>query len=295
MKPFVLNRYISHMITRERNIVLHSKHGRPFLADAYYKKDGRKKPVIIFSHGYRGFKDWGPFDIIAQKFAEQGFVFVKFNFSHNGTTIDHPVDFVDLEAFGNDNISIELDDLAVVVDWVLSTDFVVNEGNLDKDRLFLLGHSRGGGIAILKAREDKRVKKLCTWASLNEVSKYWTDEQLEQIKRDGVIYLPNKRTNQMMPIRWQMYEDYYANLDRLFIPTAVRQLDIPFLIIHGTKDETVPVANAIEMHSWNKLSRLFLVEGGNHNFGGKHPWELAELSEDMEDVLKETVEFYKEA
>ena len=290
-----MNRYISHMIKREQNIILQSKHGhgRPFLADVFYKEDGRKKPVVIFSHGYRGFKDWGPFNIIAQKFAEKGLVFVKFSFSHNGTTLDHPVDFVDLEAFGNDNISIELDDLGVVVDWVNSKDFAVPESEFDREQLCLLGHSRGGGISILKAREDSRVKKLCTWASLSEVSKYWTTEQLEQIKRDGVIYLPNKRTGQQMPIRWQMYEDYYAHKDRLFIPDAVRQLQIPFLIIHGTKDETVPVANAIEMHTWNKSARLFLVEGGNHNFGGKHPWEQETLSEDMEDVLNETVEFFK--
>ena len=66
------------------------------------------------------------------------------------------------------------------------------------------------------------------------------------------------------------------------------------LIVHGTKDETVPVANAMEMHTWNKTNRLFLVEGGNHNFGGKHPWEEAGLSEDLGDVVKETVDFFRE-
>ncbi len=283
------------MITREQNIILQGKHGRQFLADVFYRKDGVKKPVVIFSHGYRGFKDWGPFNLIAHKFAESGFVFVKFSFSHNGTTIDNPMEFVDLEAFGNDNITIELDDLGVVVDWVFSDRFVVSANDMDKERLYLLGHSRGAGISILKANEDSRVKKLCTWASLNEVGKYWTAEQLEQIKRDGVIYLPNKRTNQMMPIRWQMYEDYNNNQERLSIPKAVKQLQIPMLIIHGTQDETVPVSNAMEMHSWYKGSRLFLLEGGNHNFGGKHPWNETSLNEDMEDVLRETVEFYKEA
>ncbi len=282
------------MVTGERNVILQSKHGRAFLADIIYRNHGVKKPIVIFSHGYRGFKDWGPFNLIAEKFAEAGLVFVKFSFSHNGTTIDHPEEFVDLEAFGNDNISIELDDLDVVVNWVSSPAFPLNDIEIDKERIFLLGHSRGGGISILKAREDKRVKKLCTWAGISEVSKYWTPEQLEQIKRDGVIYLPNKRTNQMMPIRWQMYEDYFTHKDRLFIPDAVRQLDIPFLIVHGTKDETVPVANAIEMHGWNKAARLFLVEGGNHNFGGKHPWLETGLPEDLEDVVAETVDFYNE-
>jgi len=281
------------MITREKNIILQSLHGRPFLVDVHYKKDGRKKPIVVFSHGYRGFKDWGPYNLVADKFAEAGFVFVKFSFSHNGTTIEHPVDFVDLEAFGNDNISIELDDLGVVVDWALSDKLPVDINEADAEKLYLMGHSRGGGIAILKTREDKRVKKLCTWASLNEVSKYWTKEQLETIKRDGVIYLPNQRTGQMMPIRWQMYENYHANLDRLFIPDAVRQLEVPFLIIHGTKDETVPVECAIEMKDWNNRNDLFLIENGNHNFGGRHPWTKGDLPEDLDRVVKETVAFFK--
>ena len=262
------------------------------MADVYYVNDGKKKPVVIFSHGYRGFKDWGPFDLIAEKFAESGFIYIKFNFSHNGTTIDHPVDFVDLEAFGNDNITIELDDLGVVVDWVFSGEFPVAESELNRDEIYLTGHSRGGGIAILKAREDKRVKRLCTWASLNEVSKYWTKEQLEQIKRDGVIFLPNSRTKQMMPIKWQMYENYHANLDRLFIPDAVKQIQIPFLIIHGTQDETVPVSAAIEMETWNEKATLFLVENGNHNFGAKHPWLNESLPPDSEKVVKETIRFF---
>jgi pimeloyl-ACP methyl ester carboxylesterase len=281
------------MITRERNIILQSKHGRRFLADVYYKKDGGKKPVVVFSHGYRGFKDWGLFDLVATKFAEAGFVYVKFSFSHNGTTIDHPVDFVDLEAFGNDNITIELDDLCVVVDWVFAKEFPVAGTELDLDKIYLIGHSRGGGISILKAREDLRIKKICTWASVSEIGKYWTKEQLETIKRDGVIYLPNSRTGQQMPIKWQMYEDYFAHPERLFIPDAVKQLQIPMLIIHGKQDETVPVECAVEMQGWNKLAELFLVENGNHNFGGRHPWVNEALPEDSQRVVDETMRFFK--
>ena len=50
------------------DITLTSKHGnRKFLADARFIADGHPKPVIIFNHGFKGFKDWGPFNIIADK------------------------------------------------------------------------------------------------------------------------------------------------------------------------------------------------------------------------------------
>lgn len=280
------------MIIKERNIILQSLHQRPFLADVYYDRNREKKPVVVFSHGFKGFKDWGAFDLVAEKFAEAGFVFVKFNFSHNGTTIDHPIDFVDLEAFGNDNISIELDDLGTVIDWVGSDIFPISKEECNSDKIYLTGHSRGGGISILKAGEDERVKKLCTWGSINELGKYWAQDEMDKIKRDGVIFIPNSRTQQMMPIKWQMYEDYFAHKDRLFIPDAVRRLKIPFLIIHGAKDETVPVSSAIEMKEWHPAAELLLIENGNHNFGGKHPWEKEELPEDLKKVMNSTIEFF---
>lgn len=281
------------MILLRQNIVLQSKHNRPFLADVYYKQDGRAKPVVIFSHGFKGFKDWGAFNLVADAFAEAGLVFVKFSFSHNGTTVEHPEDFVDLEAFGNDNISIELDDLGVVIDWVCSGEFPINTNEYNANEIYLTGHSRGGGISILKAREDSRIKKLSTWGSVNEIGKYWKKEEMEKIKSDGVIFVPNARTNQMMPIKWQMYEDYFANIGRLFIPDAVKQISIPFLIVHGVKDETVSVSSATEMKEWNNSAEVLLLENGNHNFGGRHPWNKDELPTDLQTVVAKTIEFFK--
>lgn len=278
---------------RERNHVLQSKHGRAFLADVYYVPDNIPKPVVIFSHGFKGFKDWGPFDTVAEKCAANGFVFVKFNFSHNGTTLDHPLDFADLEAFGQNNMSIEMDDLGVVIDWVTSADFPCKEQEVNATQIFLLGHSRGGGISILKAYEDSRVKKLCTWASVNEFGKYWKKDEMEKIQREGVIFVGNARTKQQMPLYWQLYQNYFDNIDRLHIPTAVKLIEIPFQIIHGTDDETVPYTAALEMHQWNKKAQLLLLEHANHNFGGKHPYLEEKLTEDLEDAVNATIDFFK--
>ena len=283
----------AHMISRNRNIILQSKHGRKFLADVFYKEDRQRKPIVIFNHGFKGFKDWGPFDLVAEQFAEAGFLFIKFNFSHNGTTVDHPLEFADLDAFGNDNLSIEMDDLGVVIDWLFSSEFPVEKPEYDLEKLFLMGHSRGGGISILKTKEDKRVKKVCTWASINEFSRYWNEEELEKIKKDGVVFVGNARTKQMMPIKWQLYENYFANLPRLFVPDVVKQMQIPLFIIHGTKDETIPVDAAVEMHGWNNQSELLLIENSNHNFGGKHPYTENNLTADLETAVNATIEFFK--
>ncbi len=148
-----------------KNYILESENKKPILLDVFYKKDGQKKAILIFSHGFKGFKDWGHFNTLGERMAKEDFVFIKFNFSHNGTTLEHPEHFDDLEAFGNNNYSLELEDLNRVMDWTTSTSLLRDE--IVADKIYLLGHSRGGGISILKAAEDSRVKKLVTWASVS--------------------------------------------------------------------------------------------------------------------------------
>ena len=150
------------MIKKDSFIISGSQENK-ILLDVYFKNNSTKKDVVIFSHGFKGFKDWGPFNNMAKSFADAGFFFIKFNFSYNGTSLSNPTEFVDLNSFGNNNFSIELDDLNNVLNWIISnTDF---NQLINKNRINLFGHSRGGGISILKANEDIRINKVVSWAS----------------------------------------------------------------------------------------------------------------------------------
>ena len=95
----------------QKNLVLYREHKKPIVWDAFYNANGKQKPLVIFCHGYKGFKDWGSWNLVAEQFLKANMVFVKFNFSHNGGTVENPIDFPDLEAFAENNYSKELDDL----------------------------------------------------------------------------------------------------------------------------------------------------------------------------------------
>ena len=206
-------------------IIIHSNYNnRPFSIDVNYTETGMQKPVLIFLHGFKGFKDWGYFNLLSDFFAENGFVFVKMNFSHNGTTPDYPVDFVDLEAFGHNNFSIEQDDLVKVIEFLQSNDNPVPDTEIDKQVLFLAGHSRGGSAIMLKAWHDTRIKAISSWAGLNDLDKHYTDEQLQAWKSAGVMYIDNIRTNQKMPLYFQLAEDFVANKDKFDVPKAIKEL-----------------------------------------------------------------------
>lgn len=276
-----------------KNIVISGAENRPLALDIFYGEN-EPRPVVIYAHGFNGFKDWGNFDLIAQQFAAAGFVFVKFNFSHNGTTPDNPEEFVDPEAFGHNNYTRELYDLQVVIDWVVKS-AEPKDTPVDPARIYLVGHSMGGGIVLLKAAEDPRVKGVATWASISECKTpwgSWTAERLEEWKRTGVQYVLNSRTRQEMPLYYQLYEDFQNNKDRLDIKAAVQRLTVPLLICHGTHDEAVSIINAYELHKTAKDAELFEVDS-DHVFGRKHPWTEEVLPPAMQQVVDTTIRFFK--
>ncbi|MBC7422126.1 MAG: alpha/beta hydrolase [Ferruginibacter sp.] len=156
-----------------KNTLITGAAGKPIAIDIFYSDASTAKPVVIYAHGFNGFKDWGNADIIGQQFAAAGYVFVKFNFSHNGTTPEHLQDFVDLEAFGSNNYTKQLYDVNAVVDWVCAEENIHCTA-ISKNNISLIGHSMGGGIATLYAAKDARIKKLITWAGISECKTPWT-------------------------------------------------------------------------------------------------------------------------
>ncbi|GAB5565290.1 MAG: alpha/beta fold hydrolase [Winogradskyella sp.] len=276
----------------KKNFILYRTDKKPILIDTFYNEDVKNQPLIIFCHGYKGFKDWGAWNLMAETIAKEGFCLIKFNFSHNGGTMENPIVFQDLEAFGNNNYTKELDDLNDVIDWSVET--LKNNDCVNTSNINLIGHSRGGGITILKASEDPRITKLITLASVCDFGKLTaTIGDLEEWKKQGVKYVLNGRTKQQMPHFYQFYEDFKANEERLHIETAEKRLTIPHLIIHGDNDTSVKIDEAYALHLWNPKTKLEIIENADHVFNVKHPWEKDELSEELLSVTRLFFEFVK--
>lgn len=282
------------VIKKERNIPLPGRHGRPIPTDVITSNEGKSKPVIIFCHGYKGFKDWGAWNIMAEEYAKRGFLFVKFNFAFNGGTLEEPIDFPDLEAFGENTYTKELDDLDAVLDWVSSADFKYAE-IADLSRLTLIGHSRGGGVVVIKAAEDERIQKLVTLAAVSDFGERFPEgEELQAWQEKGIAYIENSRTRQQMPHLYEFYEDFKANEERFNISRSAKKLKVPFLIVHGTGDPTVSIENAHKLNEWAPNSELFLLEGSDHVFEASHPWKSKELPPAMEKIVEKVSLFVAE-
>ena len=279
-------------MTIEKNIILKRKDKKSILIDTFYSDEKNSQPIVIFCHGYKGFKDWGAWNSMAETFTKAGFFFIKFNFSHNGGTLKQPIDFPDLEAFGNNNYTKELDDLEAVINWISSTEEYKNEINVDA--ISLIGHSRGGGIVLLKANEDLRIKKVITLAGVSDYkSRFPKNEEFLEWKKKGVFYVKNGRTKQEMTHFYQFYEDFKQNENRLNIEKATRNLKIQQLIIHGDADTSVSIKEAENLHKWNAKSEFKILKNTNHVFGTFHPWTAKKVSKDLEKATQICIDFLK--
>ena len=244
--------------------------GTKLYGDLYYKESEQLQPLIVFVHGFKGFKNWGGFPYMLEQLSKSGYNGACFNFSHNGVSNERPEEFVRLYLFAKNTFSKELDELGYIIDYFYEK---ADNFNIDRKRIALIGHSRGGGISIIKASSDSRIKCLVTLASVSHFDRY-SDKLKNEWRSKGYIEVENSRTKQMMRMDVTLLEDIEKNTDTLNICSAVSKLKIPALFIHGKEDLAVRCSEAEEIYeSSNKeLTELFLLENTGHTFGVTHPF-----------------------
>jgi dipeptidyl aminopeptidase/acylaminoacyl peptidase len=222
---------------------------------------------VLVLHGFKGFKDWGMFPPLSQRLAQAGFIVVSPNLSGSG--VDDEGDFSLPERFGHNTFSAELEDVRHVIDALMAGQL----GVPTPSTLGLVGHSRGGGIAVLQAARDPRVRALVTWAAISSVER-WPSAQRSSWRAAGKTAIQNARTGQVLPLYTDVLDDIEQNASALDIEAAGRRIRIPWLVIHGTEDESVSFAEAerLKAASARPDTRLLPIQGGGHTFGAVHPW-----------------------
>jgi len=269
----------------EEHFLIKGCKGKSIGIDLRYTLTDKPLIPIIYVHGFKAFKDWGSSNIIAQEFANNGFLYLKFNFSHNGVGKENPLDFVDLDAFGDNNYYLEFLELGLVIDWLFSCNL-----NINLAKLALIGHSRGGGIALLRTAQDTRINKLITWASVSDYETRFPKD-IAVWETEGVSYIYNGRTKQRMPLNFQFYTSYFKHQKTLNIPSQCLQITQKTLVIQGTEDPVVTLSEAHKIHGLVKNSEIQFIENAGHTFGAVHPMVSKILPKQLAQVVKYTIDF----
>lgn len=276
-----MNTELTHTTTRS-NLIRMTLYGSELPPEA---------PCIVYMHGFKGFKDWGFVPFTGNYFAENGIRFLAFNFSHNGIGGDNET-FSELLKFKKNTFSLEVSEAREVIDATLAGKFFEIDGDL---KLGVIGHSRGGGIALCSATDNaEKVLGLCTWAAISTFDRY-AEIHRQTWKQQGYLPIVNSRTGQVFQLGLNLLEDLEANIEgELNIKQKVMDSKVPLCIIHGGDDEAVSENDARAIYEWAewKPAEMHIIDGTGHTFGSKHPWEGKTKAFDH--VLTHSFNFFKQ-
>lgn len=247
-----------------------------------------KGPVIVMAHGFLGFKDWAFFPWLANFFAEAGFPALRFNFSGSGMGSNTDGPFEELEAFQEDTITHQVEDLqAILADLREGT---LNPGLPGQEKLFLWGHSRGGAVCFLAAGSQPAVKGIATWATISRVNRYFYEAKQSWRQQEFALY-ESSRTGQTLKYSKTFLDDVEGWGKQGDVPVFLNQLDIPLLLIHGAEDTSVPPEESENLVVHNPKAHLSILAGANHKFNASHPFTDPPLV--LQQAAQLTVEFYE--
>lgn len=236
-------------------------------------------PVVVLCPGFKGFAEWGFFPSLAALLAERGLAAVRFNYGDTGMQLGDEV-VTDLEAFRRQTISGELADVLALL-AALSELASGLDGRLDASRVAIFGHSRGGAVALLAAARlaegdgalpARSLRALVTWSAIAHFDRV-SGGELRQWRETGTWTAVNARTGQRLPIGLELLHDFESNREQLDPLAAAARRRAPWLIVHGDRDETVPVDEGEALAAAAAPPVDFLrIAGGDHAFGAKTPF-----------------------
>ena len=244
-----------------------------------YELAGKPLPHVLVLHGFKGFMHWGFFPELSRRIAEEGMVAVSLNTSGSGVGDDLET-LSEEEAFFHSTFSHDLEDLDLVRGHLLEKGPCV-----DRERLSVWGHSRGGGMLLLHAERCGDYKASVLWGPIDRV-KLFDEATRADWREEGEVRIQNGRTGQVHRVGLALLDDIELNGEQLDILAAAARTQTPTLIVHGSADEAVPLRAAEGIHAALPAGKgeLRVLPDAGHTFGAKHPFEGC--SEDLETAFR---------
>jgi len=227
----------------------------------FHKPNQDKHPVCLIFHGFTGQKTGTKFCYVqlARMLEAKGIATFRFDFLGSGESDGN---FVDM------TFQDELSCARVILEETLKME--------NCTEIYVLGHSMGGAVASELAKlYPHQIKKLVLWApafNLPDALLYLTG-QMERAK----TYDHNGYEISDVFVEDILNRDFYKDLD-------IYKNDL--LIIHGTKDTTVPYSISKKyLIGFHKDLKFVAIKDANHNF---------DKLEDIKMVLKLSLNFLSE-
>ena len=215
-------------------------------------------PTALLLHGFTGTKVEAHrlFVKLSRALARNGIASLRFDYRGSG---DSAGEF--------EQMSIRSE----IADSLEAIKFLARHKRINSRRLALIGLSMGGAVAAhVVARARHRVKTLVLLAPVAEgtgiLDDLSTPEAVSSLAETGI-------TDHNGNLVGMTFIRQFAEMKPL---REVAKSKCPVMIVHGDRDETVPVHHADlyerALHTPHRLVKKVIIRGADHTFN-KHVWE----------------------
>jgi dipeptidyl aminopeptidase/acylaminoacyl peptidase len=221
-----------------------------------YPEDREKFKFIVGCHGLFSTKESDKWRMLGKNLTAAGYGFLRIDFRGCGESEG------DLQ---ETTISGRMRDLAAAIEYVKNHPCY-------NPPIGLVGSSLGGMMVLVEASNNSEIGALAAMAAPASISP--TPEIEASLREKGYFQYPEARLN----------KDFWEDGGGYRLTEMVPLISCPALLIHGDKDEQVPLKNASTLYnSLQGIKKLKVLAGGDHRF--------SDLS-DREKVIKLVVDWF---
>jgi dipeptidyl aminopeptidase/acylaminoacyl peptidase len=202
-------------------------------------------PAVCICHGIPSGQPQDPGDggypELAERICRSGFAVLIFNFR------------------GSRNSGGNFDILGWTSDLAAELIFLREHPQVDRSRIALLGYSAGAAVAICVGAGDAGIKVVAACASPADLSSLIQNTQLsvQYFRQIGII------RDRDFPESLEQWQDNFKIVNPLLYVEKISPR--PLLLVHGDKDDVVPVADVYRLFEKAKEPKqLKIIEGGGH-------------------------------
>lgn len=196
--------------------------------------------LIVLGHGVTGNKDRPLLVAVAEGLAAKGWPCLRISFSGNGDSEGE---------FGESTITKEIGDLSAVLKTVPQ-----------EKRIAYIGHSMGAAVGLLRASRGMDIQALVSLAGMTHTAEFVEREFGDVEPGNGCMW-----EDEDCPLSVSYVEDLKTIGDTL---DAASQVNQPWLLIHGTEDDVVPVKDSRDaFEAAQGVKELIEIPSAGHVFG----------------------------
>lgn len=226
-------------------ITFRNERGRQLLGILHLPKV-EKPPAVIICHGFQATKTRRRFVKLARALQKAGILAFRFDFEGCGDSEGDPREL---------SVGKEVSDLNSAYEALLK------ECDVAREKVALIGESLGGVVvSLFVAKFSTSIKTLVLLApafNQKELFKTWYSQQeIKELKEKGVLMKGEK----------EIGKDYFLENKNKDYSLVLSKFDFPILIIHGKKDEDVPVSYSQKLAKRFKNITLKVLPKANHKF-----------------------------